>query len=109
MQRTRPPSPTQQSEGNLHPWTPREYHRSGSPQTTKAGPMSDLSSHYYVDLAAAFVRGRLPDAPDLSPDQLIAFGTRAGLRLHPFRRTQDLPRVRKVLGILRGLGPADLL
>src|SRR5687768_11032523 len=71
--------------------------------------MSDLDSHYYIDLATAFVRGRFPNAPDQPPDQLISFGRQAGLRLHPFRRTQELPRVRKALGVLRGLGPADLL
>jgi 2-polyprenyl-3-methyl-5-hydroxy-6-metoxy-1,4-benzoquinol methylase len=74
-----------------------------------ADPDADLPARYYTDLAAAFVRGRLPDAPDLPAAELVAHGLRAGLRLHKFKRTSGLPRVRKVLGILRGLAPADLL
>lgn len=36
-------------------------------------------------------------------------GRSHGLRLHRFKRTMGLPRVQKVLGILRSLQPADLL
>jgi SAM-dependent methyltransferase len=70
---------------------------------------ADLSARYYTDLAAAFVRGRLSDAPALPPAELVRHGLAAGLRLHKFKRTAELPRVRKVLGVLRGLAPADLL
>jgi SAM-dependent methyltransferase len=73
------------------------------------GNTSELSTRYYTTLAAAFVRRRLPDAPDVPPEELVAFGLRAGLRLHKFKRTSELPRVRRVLGILRGLAPVDLL
>ena len=69
----------------------------------------DLEQRYYTQLAAAFVRGRLPAAPELAPAELVRFGMHAGLRLHKYKRTSELPRVRKVLGILRGLAPADLL
>lgn len=69
----------------------------------------DLARHYYLDLAAAFVRGKLPQAPDLPAADLVRFGQDQGLRLHRFKRTGELPRVRKVLGILRGLAPTDLL
>lgn len=62
----------------------------------------------YTALAAAFVRGHRPDAPDLPDDALVAWGRAEGLKLHKFKRT-DLPRVRKVLGLLRGLGPASLV
>jgi ubiquinone/menaquinone biosynthesis C-methylase UbiE len=68
-----------------------------------------LTDRYYVELAAAFVRGTLTPVPDLTPENLIAFGRQAGLRLHKFKRTSELPRVRRVLGALRGLAPADLL
>ncbi len=61
----------------------------------------------YTQLAAAFVRGRL-GRPDLSDRQLIALGHERGLRLHRFKRT-ELQRVRKVIGILKGLCPTDLL
>lgn len=69
----------------------------------------DLAERYYLDLAAAFVRGRLGLPPDLSPVQTYRAGVEAGLRLHKFKRTAGLPRVQKVLGILRGLAPTDLL
>jgi hypothetical protein len=69
----------------------------------------DASPGYFTELAAAFVRGRLPDAPPLPAGELIALGRRAGLRLHKFKSNAGLPRVRRVLGVLRGLAPADLL
>jgi ubiquinone/menaquinone biosynthesis C-methylase UbiE len=81
----------------------------------------------YLPLAAAFVRGKLGapagaadgslldlrrplaslDAAEL--EQVVALGDQAGLRLHKFKRTMELPRVKRVLGILHGLGPATLL
>ncbi|HEY8504594.1 MAG TPA: class I SAM-dependent methyltransferase [Gemmataceae bacterium] len=69
----------------------------------------ELERHYYVALAAAFVRGRLPDAPKTGDTELIGYGRAAGLRLHRFKRSAELPRVRRVLGILHGLAPEDLL
>src|SRR5438093_12404207 len=72
-------------------------------------PTTDLARRFYLEPAAAFVRHALPDAPDGTPEGLVQLGLRAGLRLHRFKRTADLPRVRKVLGILRGLGPENLL
>jgi len=69
----------------------------------------ELARAYYLDLAAALVRHRLPGLAQLPPAELFRRGAAAGLRLHAFKRTGGLPRVRKVLGILRGLGPADLL
>jgi ubiquinone/menaquinone biosynthesis C-methylase UbiE len=65
--------------------------------------------HYYTDLALAFVQGKLGARPQLSPDEIIQSGLDAGLRLHKFKRNAELPRVRRVLGILRGLGPENLL
>lgn len=70
---------------------------------------TDVARRFYLEPAAAFVRHSLPDAPDGTPEELIHVGLRAGLRLHCFKRTADLPRVRKVLGILRGLGPEGVL
>jgi 2-polyprenyl-3-methyl-5-hydroxy-6-metoxy-1,4-benzoquinol methylase len=70
---------------------------------------ADFAGRYFVDLAAAFVRGRLPETPPGPPAELVRLGLAAGLRLHRFKRTADLPRVRRVLGVLRGLAPADLL
>ncbi|MCB9743744.1 MAG: class I SAM-dependent methyltransferase [Alphaproteobacteria bacterium] len=69
----------------------------------------ELHERYFVELAAAFVRGHRPDAPALEPAELVAWGREQGLRLHKFKRNAELPRVRRVLGALRGLGPAELL
>ncbi len=71
--------------------------------------LSDLAERYYVDLAAAFVRGRLGELDPRSPEEVLRAGLAAGLRLHKFKRNAALPRVAKVLGILRGLAPASLL
>jgi ubiquinone/menaquinone biosynthesis C-methylase UbiE len=80
---------------------------------------------YYSKLAAAFVRGKLLHTPlqeqrslftrpldDLTEEeigQLIQLGRDQGLRLHRFKQTMDLARVRNVLGVLKGLQPASLL
>jgi SAM-dependent methyltransferase len=69
----------------------------------------ELARRFYLEPAAAFVRHALPDVADAAPDELVRQGLRAGLRLNRFKRTADLPRVRKVLGILRGLGPECVL
>ncbi len=59
---------------------------------------------YFTDLAAAFVRGRLGN-----PQATIDDGIEAGLRLHKFKQNTELPRVQRVLGILRSLAPQSLL
>src|SRR5258708_71775 len=80
---------------------------------------------YYQPVAAAYVRGKLkdtegskypelftPDLTDLLEDeiqQLVALGLEYELRLHRFKRTMELPRVQRVLGILKGLQPERLL
>jgi ubiquinone/menaquinone biosynthesis C-methylase UbiE len=77
---------------------------------------------YFARLAAAYVRGKLGsarrDALFTTPldaltgaqwEAVIREGQEAGLRLHRFKRTMELPRVRRVLGVLRGLQPASLL
>lgn len=82
-------------------------------------------SFYYAPLAAAYVRGALRGTSHLMDDDhftqplasldesqlalLLQAGPRAGLRLHRFKRTMGLPRVARVLGVLRGLQPANLL
>jgi len=59
---------------------------------------------YFGELATAFVRGRLGN-----PTASIEDGLAAGLRLHKFKQNAELPRVRRVLSILRGLTPESLL
>jgi len=66
-------------------------------------------NRYYSELAAAFVRGKLGEMPGLTADEIVSAGVNAGLRLHKFKRNTELPRVRKVLGLLRGLAPLNLL
>jgi len=41
--------------------------------------------------------------------RLMALGNDAGLRLHRFKRSMLLPRVRVVLGMLQGIQPTELL
>ncbi|HLV98296.1 MAG TPA: class I SAM-dependent methyltransferase [Ktedonobacterales bacterium] len=81
---------------------------------------------YYARLAAAYVRGKLMQTPlpkEYQPlfaqpldalsedemDSLMQLGIAQGLRLHRFKRTMDLARVRTVLGTLKGLQPRHLL
>lgn len=64
---------------------------------------------YFTQLAAAFVRGKLVVPEGLTDEDAIAFGRADGLRLHKFKRQTELPRVKKVLGILQGLAPLTLL
>lgn len=88
-------------------------------------PMSE-PHRYFEWLAAAYVRGKLLDSEvrgahdplfthpldALAEDDLealICLGADRGLRLHRFKRTMELPRVRKVLGILKGIQPANVL
>src|SRR5215467_2022605 len=64
----------------------------------------------YTELAVAYVRGKLPEAAsDLKAEELFELGRTAGLKLHRFKRTIELPRVRAVLGVLRGIAPCTLL
>ena len=69
---------------------------------------TELDERDYLELATAFVRGRLGI---WEGDAEAAFeqGKAAGLKLHKFKRTADLPRVQRVIGALRGLAPAHLL
>lgn len=49
--------------------------------TMPAASDAMTDTHYYLDLAAAFVRGRLPDAPALPPAELVEYGRARGLRV----------------------------
>jgi len=65
---------------------------------------------FRVALAAAYVRGLLPDLePGLSDAALISRGRAAGLKLHRFKRSMELPRVRAVIGVLKALEPSSVL
>lgn len=78
-----------------------------------------MDDRYHLDFAAAFVRGKLRLAEiakcpleDLSREdleRLFELGRSSGLRLHKFKKSMDLPRVKRVIGALRALQPANLL
>lgn len=65
----------------------------------------DASHH--LDLALAYVRGRLRLEGDA--ELLLRGAEAAGLDLHAFKRGGGLPRVERVLGTLRALRPGSLL
>jgi ubiquinone/menaquinone biosynthesis C-methylase UbiE len=85
-----------------------------------------MMTEYYITLAAAFVRGKVLNKlqglnrlelyikalHDLSYEEmemLMQIGKEHNLRLHRFKKSMELPRVRKVLGILKGIQPQNLL
>ncbi len=74
--------------------------------------MPDSDSHneiYYAEFAAAYALGVLePSQLAQGPDPIGA-GKAHGLKMHRFKRTLDLPRVRAVLGALQGIQPEELL
>jgi 2-polyprenyl-3-methyl-5-hydroxy-6-metoxy-1,4-benzoquinol methylase len=64
---------------------------------------------YYKTFAAAYARGRCADLARHDDDAAIDRALERGLRLHRFKRTAGLPRVRRVIGALKGFRPDDLL
>lgn len=80
---------------------------------------------YDTRLAAAYIRGTAQQQPGLLPEALwrrplaaltpqetaaiLRAGEAAGLRLYHFKQRETLPRVRAVLGFLRGVQPESLL
>jgi len=88
--------------------------------------MSMMENTSYLPFAAAYVRGYHQHSPDfelLAPlrdaplealsagelAQIYDIGKAAGLKLHRYKRSNILPRVQKVLGILKGTQPDSLL
>jgi 2-polyprenyl-3-methyl-5-hydroxy-6-metoxy-1,4-benzoquinol methylase len=86
----------------------------------------NTETEYFLTLAAAFVRGKLNNdiiraehaslfarsLSELTEDELrmlVQLSKEEGLRIHRFKRTMELPRVHKVLGILKGIQPHNLL
>lgn len=64
---------------------------------------------YYTALGAAWVRGSHPALASDDDEATIKAALAAGVRVHRFKRAGVLPRVERVLGILRGFAPATLL
>ena len=71
--------------------------------------MTDLHQRYYCEPLVAFVRGRLRDPSITTAAAALERAHEAELRVHRFKRSGLLPRVRQVLGTLRGLRPRTLL
>lgn len=80
----------------------------------------NLSNRYYLRLAVAYVLGELPEIIELFPKalhlmeeeelaQVFKLGKENGLKLHRFKRSIELPRVLKVIGMLQGIQPLNLL
>jgi len=75
-------------------------------------PMSErpaeVAERYYLEFAAAYVRGSWndPDAelPD-DPAAMFELGRERELALHRFKRSATLPRVKRVLGFLEAVQP----
>jgi len=65
--------------------------------------------HYYLELAIAYIRGKYPELSALDDQQLLEAAMEKGLQLHRFKRTAGLPRVRKVIGVLKSFAPRTLL
>lgn len=72
--------------------------------------------NYETKLAAAYVRGILDvnqfDLDDLNEyemDELILKGKEMGLKMYHFKKKELLPRVKMVMGILKGVQPENLL
>ncbi len=63
----------------------------------------------YARFAAAYVRSSHPELARGSDREVIQRASAAGVRLHRYKRTALLPRVRRVLGILQGIHPESLL
>jgi SAM-dependent methyltransferase len=98
--------------GEQHPF-PSPLWQADRQRVESRLPMNDFGNEedgrYFTELAAAFVRGKIAGKSDLSAEELIAAGRAQGLRLHKFKCQAELPRVRRVLGILQALAPASLL
>ncbi|MFZ4573811.1 MAG: class I SAM-dependent methyltransferase [Phycisphaerales bacterium] len=67
------------------------------------------TQRWYMEPAAAYVASELPETKDLSPTERIAAGVQSGLRMYRYKRKPVLPRVRTVIGVLRGFAPASVL
>src|SRR5687768_6558356 len=70
---------------------------------------TELAETYYLDLSASYARGKLKLPSDLPAEDAFRAALDAGVRIFRFKRNASLPRVQRVLGILRGLAPSSLL
>ncbi len=82
--------------------------------------MAELSDRYDRSFMAAYIRGALKgngplflkllsELTEEDCEALLALGKEAGLKLHYFKRFEELPRVKAVMGFLRSAQPESLL
>lgn len=84
------------------------FRKSSKNQTSWTDVMrawDDLKDTHYVRMARAYLRGRHPGMDRVGPDGFRELGA----TLARFKRTIELPRVRKVTSILRAIRPESLL
>lgn len=62
-----------------------------------------------IDLSGDLAGGGLDELSEEDRARIVKHGLEWGLDLHRFKRTMELPRVRLVLGSLRGFRPESLL
>src|SRR5262249_58033931 len=90
-------------------------HQHGCASMHKETPSSPRLAGAYergggsASMPADLLETPLEELSEAQLDAVIAAGQEAELRLHRFKRTMGLPRVRKTLGALRGLAPDSLL
>lgn len=83
-----------------------------------------MESQYYEKFIAAFVRGQSQKAPTISEllmtktfeelssqdhQSLVSVAKKYEISIYPFKKTLDLPRVIRILGVLKGIYPQTLL
>ncbi len=70
--------------------------------------MTLTAESHYLALAAAYVRGATGEL-HLDDAAALALGESRGLRLHRFKRTAELARIKPVIGALRAFGARQLV
>jgi len=67
-----------------------------------------LHDRYYTHPLRAFVHTHLQD-PTIKDEDLLSRAQSQGLKIHKFKRSSILPRVKKTLGFLYAFAPTELL
>lgn len=69
-----------------------------------------MEQQYYEKLAEAYVLGyMLKNTIDVQPSSLIEWGKEQELKMYHFKKKEILPRVKRVLGFLKGISFENLL
>lgn len=68
-----------------------------------------MTQQYYTTSAAAFIRAIFADIELMTEEELVAAGIELSKRFASFKQKSLLPRVQKVINILKGLAPQSLV